>query len=165
MSFFELDTSGTEATLVKKHDWNHNYLVTSLVSSGSHLLVGDAISSVSVLQVMQVDEKGELVEKVKTVARDYGPLWPVSLQGWGKDGVIGANVSRSICLMWASKTHYPGIGSWFSQSDCNLFSFTLQPVTPQKNILDRDGHFHLDDHVNKFLHGEHLLCSYSMLTY
>lgn len=93
VSFFKLDTSGTEATLVKKHEWNHNYLVTSLVVSGSYLLIGDAISSVSVLQVIQVDENGEIVEKLKTVARDYGPLWPVSLQGWGKEGVIGANVS------------------------------------------------------------------------
>lgn len=61
--------------------------------------MGDAIHSVSILHIVQIEEKGEFVEKVKTKARDYGPLWPVSLQAWGKDGIVGANVSHlsSLC--------------------------------------------------------------------
>ena len=65
--------------------WNHNYFVTNLVFDGTHLLVGDAISSVSALKW------NEDREKIETVARDYGPLWPVAIEATGK-GIIGANV-------------------------------------------------------------------------
>lgn len=72
-------------SLRKTAEWNHNHFVTNLVWDGQHLIVGDAISSVSVLNVTQEPAK------LESVARDYGPLWPVAVESTG-NGVIGANV-------------------------------------------------------------------------
>ncbi len=38
------------------------------------------------------------------------------------------------------------------QSDCNLFSFSLQRG-PQRNGLEKDGVYHIDDVVNKLIKG------------
>ena len=73
-----------EVSLNKVASWNHNYFVTSLVAKGNRLIVGDAISSVSVLEVQE--------NNLKTVARDYGPVWPIAVEGTKYGGVIGANV-------------------------------------------------------------------------
>lgn len=73
-----------EFSLKKVTSWNHNYFVTSLVAHGNRLIAGDAISSVSVLEVQGND--------LKTIARDYGPVWPVAVEGTKDGGVIGANV-------------------------------------------------------------------------
>ncbi|KAH9841501.1 mono-functional DNA-alkylating methyl methanesulfonate N-term-domain-containing protein [Rhodofomes roseus] len=70
--------------LRKVSEWNHNYIVTSLVCKGRTLVVGDAISSVSVLSL---DNNGQLQCK----ARDYAPVWPVAVETIGNGGVIGAN--------------------------------------------------------------------------
>ncbi|KAH9942902.1 CPSF A subunit region-domain-containing protein [Amylocystis lapponica] len=121
---FELRFS--EAThsysLGKLTDWNHNYFVTSLVARGNTVVVGDAISSVSVLRVVGT--------QLQTIARDYGPLWPVAVEMMGDGAIIGAN------------------------SDCNLFTFALQEnETRAQHTLERDGSYHIDDVVNKFLPG------------
>ncbi|KAI8986077.1 CPSF A subunit region-domain-containing protein [Trametes punicea] len=107
--------------LDKAAEWNHNHFVTNLIWDGQFLLVGDAISSVSVLRV--VDD----ATRIESIARDYGPLWPVAIESTG-NGIIGAN------------------------SDCNLFSFTLQSG-PQRCVLEKDGVYHIDDVVNKFIRG------------
>ncbi|KZT73848.1 hypothetical protein DAEQUDRAFT_357103 [Daedalea quercina L-15889] len=70
--------------LNKVSEWNHNYIVTSLVCNDRTLIVGDAISSVSMLRL---DADG----KLQSIARDYAPLWPVAVEAIGKGGVIGAN--------------------------------------------------------------------------
>ncbi|KAI1790140.1 mono-functional DNA-alkylating methyl methanesulfonate N-term-domain-containing protein [Ganoderma leucocontextum] len=111
----------TPLRLEKVTEWNHSHFVTNLVVDGEHILVGDAISSVSVLKWN--DELGRL----ESVARDYGPLWPTAIEGTG-NGIIGAN------------------------SDCNLFSFSLQR-TPHRTHVEKDGVYHLNDVVNKFLRG------------
>ncbi|KAI0826862.1 CPSF A subunit region-domain-containing protein [Trametes gibbosa] len=108
-------------SLRKNAEWNHNHFVTNLVWDGQHLIVGDAISSVSVLNVAQEGTK------LESVARDYGPLWPVAIESTG-NGVIGAN------------------------SDCNLFSFSLQKG-PQRTVLEKDGVYHVDEVINKFIKG------------
>ncbi|KAI0647974.1 CPSF A subunit region-domain-containing protein [Trametes meyenii] len=107
--------------LEKVAEWNHSHFVTNLVWDGQYLLVGDAISSVSMLKVV---EGGQRLE---SIARDYGPLWPVSIESTG-NGVIGAN------------------------SDCNLFSFVLQ-TGGQRAVLEKDGEYHIDDVVNKLIKG------------
>lgn len=66
-------------------EWNHNYLVTSLASYGDHIVVGDQISSVSLLKVSNA--------KIQNVARDYGPLWPICVEASNEKNIIGANVS------------------------------------------------------------------------
>ena len=67
-------------------NWNHNYFVTHLAFNGEHLFVGDAISSVSALRW------NDDLQRLETVARDYGPLWPVAIEST-QNGVVGANVS------------------------------------------------------------------------
>jgi DNA damage-binding protein 1 len=64
--------------------FNHNYLITTLVSRGDQLLVGDALTSVSLLKL-----KGSQIEPV---AKDYGSLWPTSAEMFDDDTIIGANV-------------------------------------------------------------------------
>ena len=73
-------------TLEKVTEWNHSHFVTNLIFDGQYLLVGDAISSVAVL--VWSEERGRL----EADGRDYGPLWPVSIESTG-NGIIGANVS------------------------------------------------------------------------
>lgn len=72
-------------SLTKATEWNHNYTVISLVAHGHIVTIGDAISSVSVLEVIG--------KKIKSIARDYGPLWPVAVEALPGNGVIGGNVS------------------------------------------------------------------------
>lgn len=55
-----------------------------------HLVLGDAISSVSILKLADA--------QLSMVARDYGPLWPVCVQALDKNHIIGANVSDVVQL-------------------------------------------------------------------
>ncbi|GJE83978.1 DNA damage-binding protein 1 [Phanerochaete sordida] len=107
--------------LNKVSSWNHNYFVTSLVAKGDRLICGDAISSVSVLEVLN--------NNLKTVARDYGPVWPVALEATKDGGVIGAN------------------------TDGNLFTFALPEDGAARNVLERTGSYHLGELVNTFVPG------------
>ena len=68
-------------------DWNHNYLVSSLGSFGNRIVAGDQISSVSLLKVTETG----LVSQ----AKDYGPLYPVSVEALDSENIICANVSYS----------------------------------------------------------------------
>jgi DNA damage-binding protein 1 len=65
-------------------------LVTSLAASGSRLFVGDAICSVSVIELVET-EGGNL--RLESVTKDFGPLWPVTVESLDRDTIIGANVS------------------------------------------------------------------------
>ncbi|KAH8104484.1 mono-functional DNA-alkylating methyl methanesulfonate N-term-domain-containing protein [Cristinia sonorae] len=100
--------------------WNHNYFVTSLVARDNTIIAGDAISSVSMLEVVN--------SHLRTVARDFGPLWPVAVELTPGRGVIGADC------------------------DCNLFTFSLGQ-SGSRAILERDGSYHLGEVVNKLLPG------------
>lgn len=80
------DSTFSSFNLQKLSEWNHNYLVTSLVSHNDHLVVGDQISSVSLLQVTSEP-------KLVTLAKDYGPLWPVAVEAFDDKNIITANVS------------------------------------------------------------------------
>ncbi|KAF9454820.1 hypothetical protein P691DRAFT_716708 [Macrolepiota fuliginosa MF-IS2] len=106
--------------LKKVTEWNHNYLVTSLGSVGDHVFAGDQISSVSLLRV------GE--EKLQTVARDYGPRWPVAVEAIDEKNVIGANDAL------------------------NLFTFTLSRNLG-RNVLECTGSYHIADFVTTLIRG------------
>jgi DNA damage-binding protein 1 len=87
---FELDSLLDESSVMvfslkKIVDWNHNYLVSSLGSFGNRIVAGDQISSVSLLKVTGTS----LVSQ----AKDYGPLYPVSVEALDPDNIICANVS------------------------------------------------------------------------
>jgi len=81
------DVSNTPSfALHRVAEWNHNYYVIGLVSHGTTLMLGDAISSVTFLKLDGT--------RLETLAKDYGSLWPVCLQRWSDTSIIGANVSR-----------------------------------------------------------------------
>ena len=65
--------------------WNHNYVVEHLASFDNYLVVGDRINSISLVKVVN--------EQLTSVARDYGPLWPVSVDASSETDIITANVS------------------------------------------------------------------------
>lgn len=79
---------GQSLRLKKLAEWNHNYMVTSLSSFNDHIAAGDQISSVSLLKVDQ--------DKLVSVARDYGPLYPISAEAIDSRNIIASNVSRII---------------------------------------------------------------------
>jgi DNA damage-binding protein 1 len=70
-------------------------VVTSLVARRSRLFVGDAICSVSIIDVVEA-EAGEM--RLESVAKDFGPLWPVTVESLDQDTIIGANVSQFLHL-------------------------------------------------------------------
>ena len=74
----------TTYTLQKVAEWNHNYTVSHLLANEDTLVLGDVISSISVIKL----DNG----KLQTVGRDYGPLWPVAVGDLGNGNVIAANV-------------------------------------------------------------------------
>ena len=74
--------------------FNHNYLVTTLVSRNERLLVGDALTSVSLLKL-----KGSQIEPI---AKDYGSLWPTCAELLDDDTIVGANVRT-----WSLITYNP----------------------------------------------------------
>jgi hypothetical protein len=78
--------------LIKLHEWNHNYVITSLspLPSGRSLALGDALSSVSVLKIEE--------DTLKTVARNNTPLWPVAISALDDQTVVGVNVG--VPLYW-----------------------------------------------------------------
>jgi len=86
VSVYKVDGAGFR----KIADWYHNYLVTSLVARESRLFVGDAICSVSIIDLVEA-EGGDL--RLESVAKDFRPLWPVAIESLDKDTIIGANVS------------------------------------------------------------------------
>lgn len=76
--------------------WNHNYLISTLVSQGDRLLVGDALTSVSLLKMA-----GSALE---AIAKDYSSLWPTCVQMLDEKRLIGANVG-SVFHLAVSWTH------------------------------------------------------------
>ncbi|KAF7790799.1 hypothetical protein EIP86_001756 [Pleurotus ostreatoroseus] len=110
-------TSESTTRLARVSRWNHNYFVTSLAARDDKIIAGDAISSVSIVRI-----KGNDLE---TIARNYGPLWPVAVEAGRNKSVIGANC------------------------DCNLFTLSIS----QQKTLQLDGNFYLGDVVNRILPG------------
>ncbi|KXN88147.1 DNA damage-binding protein 1a [Leucoagaricus sp. SymC.cos] len=116
----DTDISPSGLKISKLTEWNHNYLVTSLGAVGKRVFAGDQISSVSLLSV----EGGSF----QTVARDYGPTWPISVEAIDEKNVIGANDAL------------------------NLFTFTLSRNL-NRNVLECSGNYHLADLVTKLIRG------------
>lgn len=65
-------------------EWNHNYLITSIVVRDEYVIAGDAVASLALLRITD----GSLV----TVARDYTPLWPLCFDVVDEKLILGANV-------------------------------------------------------------------------
>ena len=128
-------------------DWNHNYLISTLILSGDRLLVGDALTSVSLLKVTG--------SGVELIAKDYGSLWPTCAQMVDEKSIVGVNVSHISILLPGSWTNKAVL-----KSDYNLLLFHLQQSGPQ-TMLERDGHYFLGDIINKFVPGTYAMKSRS----
>ncbi|KAH8114589.1 mono-functional DNA-alkylating methyl methanesulfonate N-term-domain-containing protein, partial [Phellopilus nigrolimitatus] len=77
-----------EVQLVRLTEWNHNYLVTSVVVLEDQIVTGDAISSLAVLRLVG--------QGLVTVARDYSPLWPLCIELVDQRTIIGANSENNL---------------------------------------------------------------------
>ena len=87
---YKLEKSSTGAksfALSRLAEWNHNYLVTNLSVRDELIITGDAISSLALLKLDG--------DQLRTLARDYGPLWPLSLEFFDDRSIVGANVSNN----------------------------------------------------------------------
>lgn len=60
-------------------------MVTSLGSFEEIIVAGDQISSVSLLKLSD--------DKLVSIARDYGPLYPISVEALNSTTIIASNVS------------------------------------------------------------------------
>lgn len=121
--------SATTYALTLLSQWNHNYLVTQLASYGSTIVVGDHISSVSILRV-EVEPVG--TAKLKTISRDYAPLWPVAVETFDEYGLVAANDALNLVS----------------------FSASSGPATTHgRRVLKRDGFWHIGELVTKFVKG------------
>ncbi|KZT28894.1 hypothetical protein NEOLEDRAFT_1239376 [Neolentinus lepideus HHB14362 ss-1] len=70
------------------NEWNHDYVLSSIVPGLNGLVISDAISSVSILDVKD--------SKLQRRAKDYSPLWPVAIQAMDDKSVIAANVDCNL---------------------------------------------------------------------
>ncbi|GJJ09699.1 hypothetical protein Clacol_003923 [Clathrus columnatus] len=110
--------SGFELAVLRR--WAHNYIVFTLVSRDDRIYIGDAVSSLSVIRW------DEDTQTLSNLARDYAPLWPVSIETLGLGKIIGCN------------------------NDCNLFLFDIN-MTEKR--LELAGNYYLGDCINKFIRG------------
>ncbi|KAF9069809.1 CPSF A subunit region-domain-containing protein [Rhodocollybia butyracea] len=115
------DVNTSEYSLEQVAGWNHTYLVNSIASYDDRIVASDQFSSVSLLKV---DPSQNLI----TVARDYSPLWPVAVEAFDTEGIIGADQSL------------------------NVFTFSLDNIG-NRAILKKDGFFHVGDLVSKLIRG------------
>jgi len=117
---FCVEKKDQSITLQKVTEWTHSYVVRNLVSHGENLVLGDAINSISVLKLVGA--------QLQTVARDYGPLWPVCVQALDGRTIIAAS------------------------GDLNIFTFVLRHSEAQM-VLEREGSYHVAEMITKFLPG------------
>ncbi|KAG6854676.1 hypothetical protein C0991_003324 [Blastosporella zonata] len=117
---FKIKSSEGIFSLELLSEWNHNYLVASLATYGDRIIVGDQLNSVSLLEIFN--------GKIRNIARDYGPRWPVAVEASDKDTIVAANF------------------------DSNLMTFKLTRVL-ERPLLECDGNFYLGDFVTKFIRG------------
>ncbi|KAG6831954.1 hypothetical protein H0H92_006555 [Tricholoma furcatifolium] len=93
---FKLNSSGDINTLDLVSEWNHNYLVASLATYGNRIVVGDQVSSVSLLEVVD--------GKIQNLARDYGPRWPVAVEAVDKNSIIASNFDSNLLTLKLTRT-------------------------------------------------------------
>ena len=79
-------TNSSDIELEVAARWTHNYIVSNIVTRDDRIYIGDAISSLSVIQW------DSSLQTLRNVARDYTPLWPVAIQTFDKDNIVGCNV-------------------------------------------------------------------------
>ncbi|KAJ7695700.1 mono-functional DNA-alkylating methyl methanesulfonate N-term-domain-containing protein [Mycena rosella] len=80
----EMDPVSKACKLRNVSKINLNYFVTSLAGYENRLVLGDQISSVSLLEISEDS-------KLRTLGRDLTPLSPVCVQALGRNHIIAAN--------------------------------------------------------------------------
>ncbi|TRM61119.1 mono-functional DNA-alkylating methyl methanesulfonate N-term-domain-containing protein [Schizophyllum amplum] len=122
-----VNISSSSWALHKVGEWNHNFVVRTLAAKDDHLAIGDQMHSISIVKVSLSSNE---TAKLELISSDYSPLFPSSLELGENKSVITANVDLNLCA----------------------FSSTT-PSLSGREVLERDGAFHLGEYVNKFIRG------------
>ncbi|KAG9315581.1 CPSF A subunit region-domain-containing protein [Chiua virens] len=80
---YEVEGTPNHISMTQTTAFNHNYLITTLVSLEDRLLVGDALTSVSLLKLTG--------SQIELIAKDYGSLWPTCAALLDDRTIIGGN--------------------------------------------------------------------------
>jgi DNA damage-binding protein 1 len=83
----DMDPASKTCKLQPVSTMNLNYFVTSLAAFENRLVLGDQISSISLLEVSEDS-------KLRTLGRDLTPLSPVCVDALDSKHIIAANVSH-----------------------------------------------------------------------
>ncbi|KAF9463019.1 CPSF A subunit region-domain-containing protein [Collybia nuda] len=118
-------------------EWNHNYFVTSLASYGDYIVVGDQISSVSLLKVSNA--------KIQNIARDYGPLWPVCVEASNEENIIGAN--DALNLFTFTLTHTLGRSLLERDGGYHLTDFVTKFIRGSLTPMEAGNHILHPNHI------------------
>lgn len=152
----------TNTTIEKVTEWNHNYTVTQLVFVDGKIIVGDQISSISIVELTGLDGEGSLT--LKTLARVcvLADWWSKLLKPFPRTiyrcGLSASRLEiRRVLALWAPMQALPTLESNTTdlnkQDALNLFSFTVKESRGRK-ILRKDGEFHLGELVTKIVQGK-----------
>lgn len=81
---YKVEGTEKQVSMTQSTVFNHNYLITTLVSRENQLLVGDALTSISLLELKD--------SHIEPIAKDYGSLWPTCAELLDDNTIIGGNV-------------------------------------------------------------------------
>ena len=91
--------------------------------------------------------------RLESIAKDFSPLWPVTVESLDKDTIIGANVGMLLFAQLTKKhAFFADAPLPDCQNDCNLFTYSVQQ-RETKTTLECDGFWNLGEVVNKFITG------------
>ncbi|KAF8133979.1 CPSF A subunit region-domain-containing protein [Boletus edulis] len=80
---YKIEETEKQVSMTEASTFNHNYLITTLVSRNDRLLIGDALTSVSLLNLTG--------SKIEPIAKDYGSLWPTCAELLNENIIVGGN--------------------------------------------------------------------------
>ncbi|KAG8214764.1 CPSF A subunit region-domain-containing protein [Butyriboletus roseoflavus] len=85
---YQVEGTEKQVSLTQSTVFNHNYLITTLVSRDNQLLVGDALTSISLLKLKD--------SHIEPIAKDYGSLWPTCAELLDDNTIIGGNSDYNV---------------------------------------------------------------------
>ncbi|KOS15779.1 uv-damaged dna-binding protein [Malassezia pachydermatis] len=119
----------TPDSLAVRAQWGCAYLASCLVASGTNIVLGDAMHSMTILDV---DDEGELHE----CARDMDPYWTTAVAAYNpaQQQYVGADIAMNVFL--AERVTYEA---------------KAPMPSPWSHVMRRSASFHYGDLVNKFV--------------
>ncbi|KAJ7935407.1 CPSF A subunit region-domain-containing protein, partial [Mycena leptocephala] len=127
----EMDQATKHCKLHKVSSINLNYFVTSLVGYENKLVVGDRITSVSLLEVSEN-------RKIRTLGRDMTPLSPVCVQAVNGKHIIAANDTLNLLSFTLDEENRKLDRDGFYQQSDLINKFvpgTYKSLPPRQNLI------------------------------